>query len=162
MRGMIAGAVALLCVGPVAAETIELSDYQANVVGCLEALGEGTTWGQCLGVLFEDCAGQEVGSEGHVACLNDLHAGWSGVMDSTRIRLTPKLTPEGADQLNELVEQWIKLVAHNCADVALNKEGRFAEAAQLGCEISEMAGATSEFVACHAGVSTAPYCEIQE
>ena len=105
MRGMIAGAVALLCAGPVAAETVELSDYQANVVGCLEALGEGTTWGQCLGVLFEDCASEEVGSEGHVACLNDLHAGWSGAMDSTRIRLTPKLSPEGADQLNELVEQ---------------------------------------------------------
>ncbi len=162
MRVWIAAALALGLAGPVWAETVELSEDQAAVVGCIEALGDSTTWGQCLGLLFGQCAEGKGGSEPHVACLGELHKGWSGTMESTRIRLAPKLTSDGAGELERLVEEWIKLVAHNCADVALNKEGSFAEAAQLGCEISEMAGATAEFVACHAGVSTAPYCDIQE
>ena len=162
MRVWIAAALALGLAGPVWADTVELSEDQAAVVGCVEALGETTTWGQCLGVMFKDCAEEEVGSDGHVACLSELHAGWNGAMDNARTGLMPKLTPTGSGELEQLVEQWIKFVARKCADVALHKEGSFAEAAQLGCEISEMAGATAEYVACHAGVSTAPYCDIQE
>ena len=100
MRFWIAGALALGLAAPVAAETIDLTEDQAAVVGCIEALGEGTTWNQCLGLMFQQCAAEDVGSDGHVACLSDLHAGWSGTMESTRIRLMPKLTPTGSEQLS--------------------------------------------------------------
>ena len=53
MRVWIAAALALGLAGPVWADTVELSEDQAAVVGCVEGLGDTTTWGQCLGVMFK-------------------------------------------------------------------------------------------------------------
>jgi len=162
MRIILAGLMALGLAAPVQAETGDLSQDQRQVLTCLEAMGEGTVWGQCVGLMFQGCAGETVGSEPHVACLTTLHTDWRASMEHTRTGLMGALTSAGATELTQLMGQWFGLVAQNCAEVAVGKEAGLAEAAQLGCEISEMAGVTAEFVACHEGQSTAPYCVIQE
>ena len=162
MRLILALGASLLLALPLGAEEAGLSEEQAQVLTCLDGMGAGTEWGQCVGLMFAPCADQDVGSEGHVACLTQLHSDWRVSMDGARTGLMAELTSTGSTELAQLMGQWFGLVAQNCSDVAVAKEPGFAEAAQLGCEISEMAGVTSEFVACHEGRSTAPYCVIQE
>jgi len=146
----------------IAPATAEMTPRQEAVLGCLGAMGAGTNWGQCVGLMFEPCADQEVGSDGHVACLTAEHAAWQAAFDSTRVALVARLTSTGSSELTLLMGQWFGYVAQKCAEVASSKSGSLAEAAQLGCEISEIAGVTEEFVACHQARSTAPYCVIQE
>jgi hypothetical protein len=148
--------------GPAFAQQSMLSEAQARVTGCLFALGGETTGTQCAGLMFAPCADQEVGSEGHVACLRQEQQAWQGAMMGKVSLLGDILTTDGSNELTQLMGGWINLIAQNCGEVASAKEGLAARSAELGCQISEIAGATTEFVACAEGLSTAPYCVIQE
>lgn len=148
--------------GPVHATSTEISVEQAVVLQCLEGLGTDTQWDQCVNQLFQPCQGLEVGSDDQLACLTREHGRWTHTFDGERERLISELTSTGASELTLLLGQWFGYIAQKCATVASEKSGPGAEAAQLGCEISEMAGVTAEFSACRQGSSTAPYCVIQE
>jgi len=50
------------------AET-KLSQAHVNSMACLENMGQNTSWGQCLGLIFEPCVSLEVASDAHLACL---------------------------------------------------------------------------------------------
>ena len=149
-----------LCAAPALADTVPPD--KAQVLTCLDAMGTETDWGQCVTLMFAPCAMHKAGSADHVACLSGQHESWMTVMQEQREVLLPSLTPTGRDDLTRLMGQWFGYVAQKCAAVASDKTGTGAEAAQLGCEISEIAGVTGEFVACRDGRSTAPYCIMQE
>lgn len=156
-------AVACICaVSAVSAQENALSENQRNVLICVENMGDSTTWPQCTTLMFGPCSEAEVGSGDHVECLTTQHSEWTAVMTAQREALTVDLTSTGATELGQLMGQWFVYVAQKCADVAANKTDLYADAANLGCEISEIAGVTAEFVACRNGRSTAPYCVTQE
>lgn len=157
MKLLPALACAAMMSGPAAAES-KVTQAQTEVMDCLAALGVSTEWRQCMTLLFASCADQPVGSEGHVACLGVEHDRWREAMEGERLALAEELTPTGVAQLSHVMGQWFGHVAQKCVGVALGKPALAAEAAQTGCEISEMAGVTMEFVACRSGRSQAPYC----
>ena len=148
--------------GPAFAQQTPLSEAQAQVTSCLFAMGGETTWPQCAGLMFAPCADQEVGTDGHVACLQAEQNAWQGAMMGQVSLLSDILTTDGSNELTQLMGGWINLIAQNCGEVASTKEGLAARSAELGCQISEIAGATTEFLACEEGLSSAPYCVIQE
>ena len=139
-----------------------LTEEQAQITSCLYAIDAETTWPQCAGLLFAPCREQEVGTEGHVACLREQQRAWQGAMLGQVALLSEILTPDGSTELTQLMGGWINLTAQNCGEIAAAKQGLAARSAELGCQISEIAGATTEFRACAEGLSTAPYCVIQE
>ena len=128
------------------------------VMNCIEDMGTKTSWGECVSMMFKACEGNEVGSEGHVACLTVQHDGWREEMETHRLALVDELHPKGVQALSQVMTQWFRYVSQRCSEVALGKPKVAAEAAQTGCEISEIVGVTTEFVACREGRSTAPYC----
>ena len=162
MRGFWLALGLIFGAGAAQADSDTIPAERMEVLTCLEAMSVDTTWGQCVTLLFAPCAELAVGSEDHVSCLTDEHRAWQGAMDGERTRLLAGLTSAGASELTELMGQWFGYVAQKCGAVAAGKPATGAEAAQLGCEISEIAGVTAEFVACRAGRSTAPYCVMQE
>ncbi|MCG6903207.1 MAG: hypothetical protein LJE68_11045 [Rhodobacter sp.] len=162
MRIPIALALGLVVAGPATAETAGVSEAQRGVLDCIEAMGQTTVWDQCASLMFGPCAAEQVGSDGHVACLSVQHEGWQSALAGERTALIARLTSAGSSELTQLMGQWFGYVAQKCAAVAASKPAEHAEAAQLGCEISEIAGVTTEFVACREGRSTAPYCVLQE
>lgn len=149
----------LLSIAPSSfASQSKITDAQRAIMDCINAMGVTTEWGQCARMMFSACADNEVGTDAHLACLTTEHDGWREAMDGERLALVDELTTKGVTELSQVMEQWFGYVAKKCTEVALGKPKVAAEAAQTGCEISEMAGVTTEFVACRQGKSTAPYC----
>jgi len=154
-RLMLAAALAL----PVPALAApQVTGHQANVVSCLEQMENGTTWGQCVNLMFSPCATLEVGSDDHVACLTTQRDTWRDTKDQLQRDLIPLLTVAGGTEMVNLMGQWSGYVGQKCADVGRQNASTGADAAILGCEISELAGITVEFAACVDQISTAPYC----
>ena len=162
MRFLFVLLAALGLAAPATAQQQTLTEAQAQVTSCLFAIDAETTWPQCAGLLFAPCREQEVGTEGHVACLREQQQAWQGAMMGQVSLLSEILTTDGSNELTQLMGGWINLIAQNCGEVASTKEGLAARSAELGCQISEIAGATTEFLACAEGLSSAPYCVIQE
>ncbi|MEM7406349.1 MAG: hypothetical protein AAF458_13710 [Pseudomonadota bacterium] len=138
-----------------------ITPAQRSTMMCIEAMGQTTRWGECVNLMFKACAGHEIGGTRHLSCLTAEHDGWRESMDAERLALLDQLSVSGANELAQVMGHWFGYVAQKCAQVALGKPKAAAEAAQTGCEISEIAGLTTELVACREGRSTAPYCVIR-
>jgi len=136
----------------------QVAGHQANVVSCLEQMENGTTWSQCVNLMFSPCAKLDMGSDDHVACLVTQRDGWRNTRDRLQRDLIPVLTVAGGTEMVNLMGQWQGYVGQKCAAVGRENEATGAEAAALGCEISELSGITVEFAACFDKISTAPYC----
>ena len=135
---------------------------QDQTVACLSTMGAQTTWDQCRRALFEPCAQDAVGSAPHLDCLQSQIADWRGYLDTKTERLNTRLTTEGSGQLSDLLGQWFGFVGNKCSAVAQEKAAISADAAMLGCEISEFAGLATEFDSCLQGNSTSPYCTLKD
>jgi hypothetical protein len=160
MKRLILAAALVMPTGLTAAPG--LSDHQSGVVSCLEQMENGTTWAQCVNLMFSPCADQEVGSAGHVACLTGQRDAWRDSKELLQRELIPVLTVAGGTEMVNLMGQWTGYVGQKCAAVGLANESTGSEAATLGCEVSEYAGITVEFAACYDKISTAPYCVHEE
>lgn len=148
-----------LCIGSVA-QADAFNDHQRRVVACLAQMENGVTWGECLNVMFSPCAEDEVGSEAHVACLQGQRDIWRGTQSQLRNDLVQMLTAEGGTQMMNILHQWQGYVGDKCSQVGGQYAGSDtgAQAAQLGCEISELTGLTAELALCHDKASNAPFC----
>ncbi|WP_180957644.1 hypothetical protein [Neptunicoccus cionae] len=155
-------AVSLLCV--VASQAVaEDAAVQARAITCLTGMEQGeSSWPECRSLLFQPCAGFVVGAEEHLTCLAEQKAGWQTRLDTTTLTLNDRLTAEGSGQLTDLLGQWFGYVGNKCNAVAQEKADISADAARLGCEISEFAGLSTEFDSCLQGKSLSPYCILQE
>jgi hypothetical protein len=151
-----AGAFCLALGSPTQAET--LSDEKILVLACLEQMEDATTWNQCLNLMFQPCVGEDVGSDGHVTCLNEERTAWSKSVEVLQRDVGAAITAEGNTQLAEILGQWTGVIVQNCQDISLTKAATGQESARLGCEISEIVGLAGELAACLEGRSTAEYC----
>jgi len=143
-------------------QAADISPDKLQVINCVENLQSDADWDQCLALMFEPCSGVEVGSEPHVACLRDQRESWRTVFDGQYLTLTEELTVVGITELATILGQWTGYVGNQCSQVAQGKPEGQADAAQYGCEISEIVGVSAELYACRAGLSTAPYCQLKE
>ncbi|WP_069299710.1 hypothetical protein [Neptunicoccus sediminis] len=155
-------AVCLLSVASLPAAAQESSE-QTRVVACLSGMEQGqTSWPECRSLLFHPCETFPVGGEDHLTCLAEQKADWRAHLDATTLTLNARLTAEGSGQLTDLLGQWFGYVGNKCNGVAQEKADISADAARLGCEISEFAGLSTEFDSCLQGKSLSPYCIVQE
>ena len=134
------------------------NEQEDQVFTCLGSMGTTTTWGQCLNQLFQPCAGETLGSEGHVACLDVLYE--RRFQDLERdVEATMEILPQaGKADLKGLLSAWHKFSGEKCAGVAAGREGTEASAAELGCHISESVLFSHELRRCQAGLSEEIYC----
>jgi len=153
--------LAAILVFPQMAPAQELPAEKVLVLACLENLDQGTTWPQCAGLMFQPCEGEEVGSEGHVACLKGEREGWGREMEGLQTQVFDSITTGGTSELVDVLGQWTGYVGQKCQEVAAQRVETGAESARLGCEITEMVGLVGEFAACLEGRSAAPYCEFK-
>lgn len=152
-------AILMLFTAPLTAQGAELlSKDRVQTLACLEYIDISTTWSQCLALIFEPCAGEDVGGDGHVNCLRTLRADWESSANTLQTEVTKAITPEGNRDLTDILIGWSKYVGQKCGAAAEGREGDAATAAQLGCEVAEFTGLTSEFAACLEGRSNAEYC----
>ncbi len=147
---------AMVLTAPVAASEIE--NQHDAVLQCLSLMETETTWPQCRTMIFKPCQDHTVGSDDHLGCLETEKTGWQTAMDTRRELLDQKLTANGSAMLADLLGRWFGYVANKCQAVAEAKSGISADAAFAGCEVSEMAGISSDFETCLKGNSTSPYC----
>jgi hypothetical protein len=162
MRHLILAA-GLLCMGmngPVLAQ--ELDKDKVLVLACLEQMDQSTTWNQCLNLMFQPCVGEEVGSDGHVACLTGERTAWGKVAERLQLDVSAAITADGNTQLAEILGSWTGVIVQNCAEVAAAKAATGSESARLGCEITEVVGLSGELAACLEGRSTAEFCTFKE
>lgn len=158
--GIVAALTVVQAGGPQSA--VAQGAVQDQVVACLSTMGAQTTWDQCRRGLFEPCAQETVGSEPHLTCLQTQKNDWRLHLDAKTDALNTRLTTEGSGQLTDLLGQWFGYVGNKCTAVAQEKADISADAALLGCEISEFAGLATEFDSCLQGNSTSPYCTLKE
>jgi len=170
LKPTLAAALAALTVFAAAPTPLQASEQAAEpliaedkvlVLGCLEQIDQGTTWPQCVNLMFAPCAAQTPGEEGHVTCLNGVRSEWVGTVQSLQAKVLDVVTIGGQSQIGDLMDLWSKFVVQKCNEVALARPNG-AESARLGCEISEFAGLADEFAACLEGRSTADYCTLKE
>ncbi len=147
-----------LAATPLWAEQTAYPDAHVNAWNCTENLGGSTTWGQCLNLIFAGCATDEVGSEAHLACLDETRKAWSATVENLQEEVNAAITAEGAVELAKLRGQWTGYVIQKCQSVAEDKPQAGQEAARLGCSITEMVGFSAELAACRDGRSAASYC----
>ncbi|MEM7470820.1 MAG: hypothetical protein AAF340_05655 [Pseudomonadota bacterium] len=152
---------AMLMATPAAAQDLPIADDKVVVLACLEKMEISTTWNQCLDLMFQPCAAETPGTEGHAACLTGVRDDWSGAVQLLQNDVMEVVTTNGANQVLNLIVIWTDFVSQKCDDVAQSR-AQGAESARLGCEVSELAGLTDEFAACLQGRSTAEYCELKE
>lgn len=145
-----------------AAQASETETRQTQTVACLSKMDAGTTWEDCRTMMFEPCAGQELGSAPHLACLKEQKADWRVHLDANITKLNSNLSMDGAAQLTELLVSWNDYLGKKCEAVAQSRTGAGQEAAYVGCEISEYAGVAAEFDTCLSGKSLQPYCKFQQ
>lgn len=146
---------------PVAAAETPIAQDKVLVLACLEAMEAGTTWPQCVELMFQPCVSHEVGTLAHTTCLSGVREEWSGTVQTLQDEVIEAVTTGGTSELLDLMGQWTGYVVQKCQDVAEAKTTG-AESARLGCEISELAGLSGEFAACLEGRSSAGYCELKE
>jgi len=162
LKSTLAAALAALTLStPAQASEPLIADDKLLVLGCLEQIDQGTTWGQCVNLMFEPCAAETPGTDGHVACLNGVRGEWSETVRNLQAKVLEVVTIGGQSQIVDLMDLWSKFVVQKCNEVALAKSTG-AESARLGCEVSEFAGLADEFAACLEGRSTADYCTLKE
>jgi len=145
-----------------AAQASETETRQTQTVACLSKMDAGTTWEECRTMMFEPCAGQELGSAQNLTCLKAEKADWKTHLDSKITELNSTLSMDGAAQLTELLVSWNDYVGKKCEAIANSRTGAGQEAALIGCEISEYAGVGAEFDTCLSGKSQQPYCKFQQ
>ena len=80
------------------AET-KLPQSHVNSMACLENMGQSTSWGQCLGLIFEPCVSLEVASEAHLTCLQSEREGWTATMRLLQEDVTEAITVKSAEDL---------------------------------------------------------------
>lgn len=144
------------------AHASETETRQTQTVACISKMDNGTTWEDCRSMMFEPCAGQELGGVPHLACLKEQKAEWKTHLDSNITKLNSTLSMDGAAQLTELLVSWNDYLGKKCDAVAKSRAGAGQEAAFVGCEISEYAGVAAEFDTCLSGKSLQPYCKFQQ
>lgn len=161
MIGRAVCTLALLAAGGASAEA--LSTGQSEVIACLGAMGQSTSWAECTEQMFAPCAGHSVASQGHLSCLATEKTAWRAGLDAQLDSLTPQLTEAAAKDLVQLMGSWVAFVGQKCEGVAAERsEPAAAEAARSGCEISEIAGALTQITACAEGQSDAAYCVFRD
>lgn len=149
-------------IGTGAASASGIENEQDWVIDCLSRMEVSTTWDECRTGMFQMCQTDTVGTPEHLSCLTEQSDKWKVYLQDYTDLLNEKLTSDGALELSRLLGQWFGFVGNKCAAVAESKADISAEAAGLGCEISEFAGLVTEFHACLDQRSTAPYCDIKE
>ena len=150
--------VAALCaISPVAS-----ADQRADVLACIGTMNTDADWARCRTMIFAPCATDEVGTETHLACLKTEKAAWLQDIETKRAALSERLTAISQGALTDLHAQWVLYVGQKCPAIAQANAETSAEAALVGCEISEAVGIASEFQSCLSGQSTAPYCVLED
>ena len=134
---------------------------QDKVLACFAEMGFSTTWNQCLNTMFASCAEHEIGSPDHLACLTQARSEWQQAKIDAETGVLEVLTETGFEELSGLMLAWPKFVEDKCEVVAASRSDISAEAARLGCHISEFALLTNEFTACLNGRSTEAYCQLK-
>ena len=145
-----------------AAPAIASETHQDAVLGCLAEVGASTEWNTCLNLMFEPCVGDEVGSEGHVACLIQQKENWRKAKIETELEVLNRLTDAGVAELGNVMLGWPKFVDDKCTAVGEARANISRNAAKLGCEISEHVLITNEFRACLQGNSGEDYCTFKD
>lgn len=134
---------------------------QDEVLACFADIGITTDWNQCLNTMFAPCADFEIGGADHLACLTQSRSDWQSAKIDAEKSVHDVLTEEGFQELSGLMLAWPKFVEDKCEVVAASRADISAEAAALGCHISEFALLTNEFTACLNGQSNEAYCQLK-
>ncbi len=138
------------------------ADTQDNVLSCFDQLGQTTEWSECLNTMFAPCAELEVGGDDHIACLTEQRAQWRDAKFQAETKVLARLTEDGLTELSGLMLAWPKFVTDKCNAVGESRAAISAEAANLGCQVSELALLTNEMTACLSGASTEAYCQLRD
>jgi len=141
--------------GPALAQDAAARDV---VLDCLRDVDNGTSWNQCLNLMFESCDPGAVGTRDHAACLFGLRENWRHDMQLRQTEVLKTVTPEGGATLVDLLSAWPTFVDKKCSTVAAEKEDIGAASARLGCEVSEVVLISSELRSCLDGRSREDYC----
>ncbi len=136
-------------------------NLQDQVLNCLAEVGARTDWNTCLNTMFAPCAGQEIGSEGHLTCLKTEREDWRLAKSAAEGALVDRLSKAGMQELSGLMLAWPKFVDTKCTAVAEGRADISYDAAQLGCQIAEIALMTNEFTACVEERSVEDYCQLE-
>ena len=147
-----------LFAGPASAS----EEHQDLVLNCLANISTTTNWNTCLNLMFEPCVGEEIGSDGHVACLFQQQVDWHNAKIKTEAVLLKRLSEGGVEELSGLMLSWPTFVKDKCQAVGESRASISFDAARLGCEVSEHALVVNEFQSCLSGRSTEAYCELKE
>lgn len=151
----------VLVISAIVLATIVRADTpQQDVLTCFEGIGADTEWNQCLNLMFAPCAVEDVGSDLHLGCLAEERKGWQNAKLAVEADVIARLTEDGMAELSGLMLAWPKFVEDKCNAVAESRAQISAEAANLGCQISELALLTNEMTACLGGRSTEDYCQL--
>ena len=153
----IALALALAVPGPAVAE----ASVQDEVLECLANIGSGTDWNTCLKAMFAPCAMEKIGSDPHLECLSTERADWRAAKNSAEASIVDDLTNAGMEELSGLMLAWPKFVDNKCTAVAEGRADISYDAAQIGCQIAEIALMTNELTACAEGRSVEDYCQFE-
>ena len=154
-------AAAFVILGTAGQADSVLPEAHVSALACLENLGTKSTWNQCLGQLFSPCLGDDVGSESHVRCLKGQREDWSASMTLLQAEVTDAITLKAATEMSEILGGWVNYVSQKCEAVSVNASVS-ADAARLGCQITEFAGLAGEYAACLEGRSTAKFCVLKD
>ncbi|MGR3513243.1 MAG: hypothetical protein ACU0GG_10790 [Paracoccaceae bacterium] len=153
----------VLVVSAIVLATIVRADTpQQDVLQCFEGIGADTEWNQCLTIMFAPCAGEEVGSEGHLTCLSAERENWRVAKLAAEKDVIDRLTGDGMAELSGLMLAWPEFVEDKCNAVGEARANISRDAADLGCQISEYALLTNEMTACLSGTSTEEYCQLRD
>ena len=136
--------------------------HQSAVLSCLGEVGFSTEWNTRLNLMFEPCAGEEIGSDAHLACLFQQRVDWHNTKIRTEAVILERLTEGGVEELSGLMLAWPSFVKNKCEVVGESRADISYEAARLGCEVSEHVLLTNEFQACLDGRSTEDYCKLKD
>jgi hypothetical protein len=159
-RGLWSWIILVACA--IAAATLVRADTpQEDVLSCFSEMGFTTEWNECLNRMFAPCATQKVGSDGHIACLMQEREDWRAAKFEAETGVLERLTEEGMAELSGLMLAWPEFVEDKCNAVAESRAEISADAANLGCQISELALLTNEMTACLDGRSTEAYCQLR-
>ena len=154
--------VGLAVLATAAQADTKLPQSHVNSMACLENMGQSTSWGQCLGLIFEPCVRLEVASDAHLACLQSERKEWTATMRLLQEDVTEAITVKSAEDLASILSGWINYVSQKCQAEG-DPEGKPRLAAkQLGCQITELVGLSGEYAACLEGRSTADYCVLKK
>ncbi len=135
---------------------------QDAVLNCFSEMESGMAWEKCLETMFAPCADEEVGSQEHVGCLSRERENWRAAKLDVEGDVIARLSEDGMTELSGLMLAWPKFVEDKCNAVAETRASISFEAAELGCQISELALLTNEMTACLEGRSTEAYCQIRD